>query len=137
MHFLQRFTHFLKTCCRPFAANFWNIVEQAVLIFHVRFSVSKALPPLVCALRREKGAALERELKSLQNVFRKHSEESSSALRANYRVACLMGKESEPFSDGVVRNDFNTQCKRLVRKTKLFLMLLIFSCNNDATSRHE
>jgi hypothetical protein len=31
MHFLQRFTHFSKTCCRPFAASFRRIVEQAVL----------------------------------------------------------------------------------------------------------
>jgi hypothetical protein len=46
MHFLQRSTHFSKTCCRPFAANFRRIVEQAVFTFHVRFSVSKALPPL-------------------------------------------------------------------------------------------
>jgi hypothetical protein len=46
MHFLQHSTHFLKTCCRPFDASFRRIVEQAVLTFHVRFSVSKALPPL-------------------------------------------------------------------------------------------
>jgi hypothetical protein len=46
MHFLQRSTHFSKTCCRPFAASFGRIVEQAVLNFHVRFTVSKALPPL-------------------------------------------------------------------------------------------
>jgi hypothetical protein len=45
MHFLQRSTHFSKACCRPFAANF-RIMEQAVLTSHVRFSVSKALPPL-------------------------------------------------------------------------------------------
>jgi hypothetical protein len=31
MHFLQRSTHFSKTCCRPFAASFRRIVEQAVL----------------------------------------------------------------------------------------------------------
>jgi hypothetical protein len=43
MHFLQRSTHFSKTCCREFAASFRRIVEQAVLTFHVRFSVSKAL----------------------------------------------------------------------------------------------
>jgi hypothetical protein len=29
-----------------FAASFRRIVEQAVLTFHVRFFVSKALPPL-------------------------------------------------------------------------------------------
>jgi hypothetical protein len=46
MHFLQRSTHFSKTFCRPFAASFRRIVEQAVLTFHIRFSVSKALPPL-------------------------------------------------------------------------------------------
>jgi hypothetical protein len=46
MHFLQRSTHFSKTCCRPFAASFRRIVEQAVLTFHVHFSVSKALLPL-------------------------------------------------------------------------------------------
>jgi hypothetical protein len=45
MHFLQRSTHFSKTCCRTFAASFRRIVEQAVLTFHVHFSVSKALPP--------------------------------------------------------------------------------------------
>jgi hypothetical protein len=46
MCFLQRSTHFSKTRCRPFAASFRRIVEQAVLTFHVRFSVSKVLPPL-------------------------------------------------------------------------------------------
>jgi hypothetical protein len=46
MHFLQRSTHFPKKCCRPFAASFRRIVEQAVLTFHVRFSVSEALPPI-------------------------------------------------------------------------------------------
>jgi hypothetical protein len=30
MHFLQRSTHFSKTCCRPFAASFKRIVEQAL-----------------------------------------------------------------------------------------------------------
>jgi hypothetical protein len=29
MHFLQCSTHFSKTCCRPFAASFKKIVEQA------------------------------------------------------------------------------------------------------------
>jgi len=29
--FLQRFTHSSKTCCRPFAASFRRIVEQAIL----------------------------------------------------------------------------------------------------------
>jgi hypothetical protein len=46
MRFLQRYTHFSKTYCKPFAASFRRIVEQAVLTFLVRFSVSKALPPL-------------------------------------------------------------------------------------------
>jgi hypothetical protein len=46
MHFLQRSTHFSKTCCRPFAPSLRRIVEQEVLTFHVRFSVSKALPEL-------------------------------------------------------------------------------------------
>jgi hypothetical protein len=46
MHFLQRSTHFSKTYCRPFAATFRRIVEQAVLNLHVRFSVSKQLPTL-------------------------------------------------------------------------------------------
>jgi hypothetical protein len=46
MHFLQRSTHFSKLCCREFATSSRRIVEQAVLTFHVRFSVSKALPPL-------------------------------------------------------------------------------------------
>jgi hypothetical protein len=46
MHFLQRSTHFSKKCSRPFAASFRRIVEQAILTFHVRFSVSKGLPPL-------------------------------------------------------------------------------------------
>jgi len=85
-------------------------VEQAVLIFHVRFSVSKALPPLVCALRREKGAALERELKSLQNVFRKHSEESSSALRANYRVAHLLDKGKDKVVPLLLLTERHTPC---------------------------
>jgi hypothetical protein len=30
MHFLQRSAHFSKTCCRPLAANFRMIVEQAL-----------------------------------------------------------------------------------------------------------
>jgi hypothetical protein len=46
MHFLQRSTHFTEMCCRPFAASFRRIVEQVVLTFHIRFSVSKALSPL-------------------------------------------------------------------------------------------
>jgi hypothetical protein len=46
MHVLQRSIHFSKMCCIPFAASFRRIVEQAVLTFHVRFSVSKALPRL-------------------------------------------------------------------------------------------
>jgi hypothetical protein len=32
MHLLQRSTHFSKTCCRPFAASFRRIVEQAVFL---------------------------------------------------------------------------------------------------------
>jgi hypothetical protein len=44
--FLQRSTHFSKTCCTPFAASFRRIVEQAVSTFRIRFSDSKALPPL-------------------------------------------------------------------------------------------
>jgi hypothetical protein len=43
MHLLERSILFSKTCCRPFAASFRGIVEQAILTFHVRFSVSKAL----------------------------------------------------------------------------------------------
>jgi hypothetical protein len=46
MQFLQLSTHFSKTCCRQFAASFRRTVEQAVLIVHVRFSVSKTLPLL-------------------------------------------------------------------------------------------
>jgi hypothetical protein len=46
IHFLQRFTHFSKMCCSSFAASFGRIMEQAVLTFHVRFSVPKAFPPL-------------------------------------------------------------------------------------------
>jgi hypothetical protein len=46
MKFIQRSTHFSKTCCRPFAACFKRIVEQAGLTFYALFSVSKALPPL-------------------------------------------------------------------------------------------
>jgi hypothetical protein len=46
MYFLQRSTSFSKKCCRPFAASFRRIVEQAVSTFHVRSSVPKALPPL-------------------------------------------------------------------------------------------
>jgi hypothetical protein len=46
MYFFQRSTYYSKTCCRPFAASFKRIVEQAVFAFHVRFSVTKALPPL-------------------------------------------------------------------------------------------
>jgi hypothetical protein len=32
MHFLQRSTHFSKTCCKSFAASFRRIVEQAVFL---------------------------------------------------------------------------------------------------------
>jgi hypothetical protein len=32
MHFLQRSTHFSKTCCRPFAASFRRTVEQATVL---------------------------------------------------------------------------------------------------------
>jgi hypothetical protein len=46
MPFLQRSTHFSKRYCRPFAASFRRIVEQAVLTFHFRFSVCEALPAL-------------------------------------------------------------------------------------------
>jgi hypothetical protein len=31
MNFLQRSTHFSKTCCRPFAESFGRILEQALL----------------------------------------------------------------------------------------------------------
>jgi hypothetical protein len=37
MHFLQRSTYFPKTCCRPFAAGFRRIVEQAVLTSELPF----------------------------------------------------------------------------------------------------
>jgi hypothetical protein len=37
MYFLQRSTHFSKTCCRPFAASFRRIVEQAVLTSELPF----------------------------------------------------------------------------------------------------
>jgi hypothetical protein len=46
IHFLQHSIHFSKTRCRPFVASFRRIVEQAILTFHVRFSVSETLPPL-------------------------------------------------------------------------------------------
>jgi hypothetical protein len=32
VHFLQRSTHFSKTCCRPFAARFRRIMEQVVFL---------------------------------------------------------------------------------------------------------
>jgi hypothetical protein len=37
MHFLQRSTHFSKTCCRPLAANFRRIVEQTVLTSELHY----------------------------------------------------------------------------------------------------
>jgi hypothetical protein len=37
MRFLQRSTHLSKTCCRPFAASFRRIVEQAVLTSELPF----------------------------------------------------------------------------------------------------
>jgi hypothetical protein len=37
MHFLQLPTPFSKTCCRPFAARFRRIVEQAVLTSELPF----------------------------------------------------------------------------------------------------
>jgi hypothetical protein len=37
MRFLQRSTHFSQTCCRPFAASFRRIVEQAVLTSELPF----------------------------------------------------------------------------------------------------
>jgi hypothetical protein len=46
MHFLQRSTHFSKTCYEPFAASFRMIVKQVILTFHVHLSIPKALPAL-------------------------------------------------------------------------------------------
>jgi hypothetical protein len=37
MHFLERSTHFSKTCCRLFAESFRRIVEQAVLTSELPF----------------------------------------------------------------------------------------------------
>jgi hypothetical protein len=54
----------------------------------------------VGALRREKVAALKRGHESQQNVFRKQSNDSSSALRASYHVAHLLAIERKPLSDG-------------------------------------
>jgi hypothetical protein len=42
MHFLQRSTHFSKMCCKPFAASFRKIVEEAVLPRSSVFMVGKA-----------------------------------------------------------------------------------------------
>jgi hypothetical protein len=42
IHFLQRSTHFSKTCRRPFAASFRRIVEQTVLTSEIPFTVGKA-----------------------------------------------------------------------------------------------
>jgi hypothetical protein len=42
MHFLQRSTHFSKTCCRPFATSFMRIVEQAVLTSELPFHCWKS-----------------------------------------------------------------------------------------------
>jgi hypothetical protein len=36
-------THFSKMCCRLFATSFRRIVEQVVLTFQVRFSISIGL----------------------------------------------------------------------------------------------
>jgi hypothetical protein len=42
MQFLQRSTHFSKTCCRPFASSFRRIAEQAVFLPRSsRFMVGK------------------------------------------------------------------------------------------------
>jgi hypothetical protein len=41
MHFLQRSTHFSKTCCRPFTASFRRIIEQAVLTSELPFHGGK------------------------------------------------------------------------------------------------
>jgi len=43
IHLLQYFTHFSKTCCRPFAASFRRIVEQVVFLpWSSLFMVGKA-----------------------------------------------------------------------------------------------
>jgi hypothetical protein len=42
MRFLQRSTHFSKTCCRSFVASFRRIVEQVVLTSELLFMVVKA-----------------------------------------------------------------------------------------------
>jgi hypothetical protein len=44
-------------------------------------------------------AAFKREIESEENVFRKQSSDSFSALRTSYRVAHLLAKESKPFSN--------------------------------------
>jgi len=56
----------------------------------------------------------------LENVFRQQSNNSSSALRAGYRVAYLLAKESKPFSSVVRKCFFNTYCMRIFWKRNLF-----------------
>jgi hypothetical protein len=64
-------------------------------------------------------------LETQQNVFRKQSNDTSTALRASYRAAHLLAKESKPLSDGelVKKNICSTYCKRSVPKRKPFLIL--------------
>jgi hypothetical protein len=47
MYFLQRSTYFSKTRCRPFAASFRRIVEQAVLTSELHFHGWKS-PEIAC-----------------------------------------------------------------------------------------
>jgi hypothetical protein len=46
MHFLERSTHFSKTCCRPFAASFRRTVEEVVLSPRTFQTALAVAPPL-------------------------------------------------------------------------------------------
>jgi hypothetical protein len=88
------------------------------------------------ALRRQKVVTLKRELESRQNVIRKQSSHSSSALRVSYRVAHLLTKESKPFCNHEIRKKmFSTHsATELLRKKKevVFSIVSLSPCNNNA-----
>jgi hypothetical protein len=81
------------------------------------------------ALRREKVVALKRGLESQQNVFRKQSSDSSSALRESYRVAHLLAKEN----NGELVRKYLQRIVQEVCPGKETDLILCVSRNEDAT----
>jgi hypothetical protein len=74
-------------------------------------------------------------LESPQNVVRKQSNDRSSALRTNYRVARFLAKEGKPFSDG----EFVRKCLQHVAREICPKMEAVFNTVSlsRATWRNE